>query len=40
MRVHKMDPGEFLAYVHDIDLSVVPAAPELRAAIGGCPAAS
>jgi putative hydrolase of the HAD superfamily len=37
MRVHKMDPGEFLAYVHDIDLSVVKAAPELRAAIAALP---
>lgn len=33
MRVHKMDPEAFLAYVHDIDLSVVKAAPELGAAI-------
>ena len=33
MAVHKLDPAEFLAYVHDIDLSVVAEAPELRAAI-------
>jgi putative hydrolase of the HAD superfamily len=33
MAVHKLDPAEFLAYVHDIDLSVVHEAPELRAAI-------
>ncbi len=30
MQVHKMEPAEFLDYVHDIDLSAVPAAPELR----------
>jgi putative hydrolase of the HAD superfamily len=33
MIVHKLDPTEFLDYVHDIDLSVVPEAPELRAEI-------
>ncbi len=37
MRVHKMDPEAFLAYVHDIDLSVVREAPELRSAIGALP---
>ena len=37
MRVHKMDPEKFLAYVHDIDLSVVTAAPELGAAIRALP---
>ncbi len=37
MRVHKMDPEKFLAYVHDIDLSVVEAAPELKAAIAALP---
>lgn len=37
MRVHKMDPKEFLAYVHDIDLSVVKPAPELGAAIAALP---
>lgn len=30
MQVHKMDPHLFLDYVHDIDLSVVAEAPELR----------
>lgn len=37
MRVHKMNPEEFLAYVHDIDLSVVNEAPELGAAIRALP---
>ncbi|MCC7253002.1 pyrimidine 5'-nucleotidase [Hyphomicrobium sp.] len=37
MAVHKLDPAAFLAYVHDIDLSVVPEAPELRAAIAALP---
>jgi putative hydrolase of the HAD superfamily len=37
MRVHKMDPQKFLDYVHDIDLSVVPEAPQLRAAIAALP---
>jgi len=37
MAVHKLDPAEFLAYVHDIDLSVVPDSPELRSAIAGLP---
>lgn len=37
MKVHKMQPEPFLAYVHDIDLSVVPAAPELAAAIERLP---
>lgn len=37
MRVHKMDPHEFLSYVHDIDLSVVQPAPELGAAIAALP---
>jgi putative hydrolase of the HAD superfamily len=37
MRVHKMDPETFLAYVHDIDLSAVQAAPELKAAIAALP---
>jgi putative hydrolase of the HAD superfamily len=37
MAVHKLDPAEFLAYVHDIDLSVVPAAPQLRAEIAALP---
>jgi putative hydrolase of the HAD superfamily len=37
MRVHKMNPEPFLDYVHDIDVSVVPDAPELRAAIDRLP---
>lgn len=37
MRVHKMDPNDFLSYVHDIDLSVVQAAPALRSAIAALP---
>lgn len=37
MRVHKLDPAEFLAYVHDIDLSVVQASPELRREIERLP---
>lgn len=37
MRVHKMSPEPFLDYVHDIDVSVVPESPELRAAIDRLP---
>jgi putative hydrolase of the HAD superfamily len=37
MAIHKLDPTEFLAYVHDIDLSVVPSAPALRAEIKALP---
>ena len=37
MAVHKLDPAEFLAYVHDIDLTVVPESPALRAAIAALP---
>lgn len=37
MRVHKMSPEPFLDYVHDIDVSVVPPSPELRAAIDRLP---
>ena len=37
MRVHKLPPGPFLDYVHDIDLSVVPELPELVAAIEALP---
>jgi putative hydrolase of the HAD superfamily len=37
MRVHKMNPEPFLDYVHDIDVSVVPDAPDLRAAIERLP---
>ncbi len=33
MLVHKMEPGPFLDYVHDIDISAVPESPRLRAAI-------
>src|SRR5229473_3497280 len=29
MAVNRVDPHEFMAFVHDIDLSVVPANPEL-----------
>ncbi len=34
---HGLDPKEFLDYVHDIDFSVLPEAPELGAAIGLLP---
>ncbi|MBA2126295.1 pyrimidine 5'-nucleotidase [Hyphomicrobium methylovorum] len=37
MKVHKLPPGPFLDYVHDIDLSVLPELPELRAAIAKLP---
>jgi putative hydrolase of the HAD superfamily len=37
MRIHKMEAKPFLDYVHDIDLSVVPPSPELRAAILALP---
>lgn len=37
MTVHKLDPSEFLAYVHDIDLSAVQEAPGLRAAVAALP---
>jgi putative hydrolase of the HAD superfamily len=37
MRIHKMEAKPFLDYVHDIDLSVVPPSPELRAAIDQLP---
>ncbi len=37
MRIHKMDPSDFLDYVHDIDLSVVQEHPELAAAIARLP---
>jgi len=33
MAVHRIDPHEFMAFVHDVDLSVVPANPELVAAL-------
>ncbi len=35
MTVDKVDPHEFLAYVHDVDLSCVPADPVLAAALAG-----
>lgn len=37
MKVHNMDPDAFLDYVHDIDLTVIPEHPELRAAIAKLP---
>jgi putative hydrolase of the HAD superfamily len=37
MTVHKMAPGPFLDYVHDIDLSAVPESPELSAALEKLP---
>jgi putative hydrolase of the HAD superfamily len=37
MQVHKMEPGPFLDYVHDIDISVVPASPELAVQIEKLP---
>lgn len=37
MTVHGMQAGPFLDYVHDIDVSHVPAAPELGTAIGALP---
>ena len=33
MAVHRVDPHEFMAFVHDVDLSVVPANPALVAAL-------
>lgn len=37
MTIHRLDPKEFLAYVHDIDLSVLYELPELAAAISTLP---
>jgi putative hydrolase of the HAD superfamily len=37
MKVHKLPPGPFLEYVHDIDLSAVADMPELAAAIAALP---
>lgn len=37
MKVHKLAPGPFLEYVHDIDLSVVLPMPDLAAAISALP---
>lgn len=34
MRVHNIDPHEFLAFVHEIDLACVPPNPKLVAALG------
>src|SRR5215471_18145730 len=33
MAVNRIDPHEFMAFVHDVDLSVVPANPALVAAL-------
>ncbi len=35
MALHRVDPHEFMAFVHDVDLSVVPANPALIAALEG-----
>jgi putative hydrolase of the HAD superfamily len=35
MAVHRVDPHEFMAFVHDVDLSCVPPNPELVAALRG-----
>ena len=35
MAVHQVDPHEFMAFVHDVDLSVVPANPALAEALQG-----
>jgi putative hydrolase of the HAD superfamily len=37
MHNHGMDPGPFLTYVHDIDLTPVPPSPHLEAALGRLP---
>jgi putative hydrolase of the HAD superfamily len=37
MQVHRMEPGAFLDYVHDLDLSVIAEHPELAAAIEHLP---
>ena len=37
MQVHNMDPHDFLAHVHEIDLSPLPDLPHLRAAIMALP---
>ncbi|WP_296204809.1 pyrimidine 5'-nucleotidase [uncultured Hyphomicrobium sp.] len=37
MKIHKLDPAEYLAYVHDIDLSAIQASPALRAEIEALP---
>jgi putative hydrolase of the HAD superfamily len=35
MAVHRIDPQEFMTFVHDVDLSCVPANPALMTALGG-----
>jgi len=35
MAVHRVDPHEFMAFVHDVDLACVPANPALAAALNG-----
>jgi putative hydrolase of the HAD superfamily len=35
MAVHRIDPHEFMAFVHDVDLSCVPANPALVTALNG-----
>ena len=37
MQVHRMEPHDFLEYVHDLDLTNVPESPELAAAIEQLP---
>ena len=37
MLVHQMEPEDFLSYVHDIDCTVLDAAPRLDAALGRLP---
>ncbi len=37
MKFHGCDPGEFLAYVHDIDYSPIPETPELARALAELP---
>ncbi len=37
MTEHQISPDDFLAYVHDIDFSVVPADPALRSAVEALP---
>lgn len=37
MQVHKLDPAEFLHYVHEIDLSPLPDLPNLRTALAALP---
>ncbi len=37
MEVHKLDPADFLHYVHEIDLSPLPVLPGLRTALAALP---